>query len=163
MIFEKIFHAKPGVYRTSKKGAKISNHHLKAVNKINLATYHHNLQLVDLSFFLEEKYQGTFISEREIRHLKGLKGVGQKGHISDGLLQTKEQNIAIELELSSKGMKRRKAIINYYLKHFEYDEMWYLCLNKKIIREILPHISRMPFIKLIDLEQFWLENHPPIN
>ena len=81
LIFEKIFHAKPGVYRTSKKGAKISNHHLKAVNKINLATYHHNLQLVDLSFFLEEKYQGTFISEREIRHLKGLKGVGQKGQI----------------------------------------------------------------------------------
>ena len=152
LCFQKIFHGLPGVYSVSSKGAKAASDHLRAVNKINLGTYHHHLQLVGLSLALEQKYSGKFISERNIRHQKGLFGVGQQGHISDGLLQIDQKNIAIELEFSSKSMKRRKSIVNFYLKHFEYDEMWYVCKNDKIIREIKPHVSRMPFIKLFNLE-----------
>jgi len=155
--FERIFHGKSGIYRATKLGVNLTNDILPPIKKVKISQYHHDLVLIDLSIILAETIGGTFITERHIRHEKGLKGVGQRGHISDAELVLDNKKIAIEMELSSKGKTRRRSILNFYLRKFEYKELWYFCGSSEIQNQIKPLITKLWFVKLFDLDTI-LEN-----
>src|SRR3990167_10601240 len=93
LIHERIFHGAPGVYRVSLKGVYISGNALPPLRQIRLSTYHHDLIVIDLSLILIARYGGSFVYERELRHQEGQYQLGQKGHISDGLLTLEEKQI----------------------------------------------------------------------
>lgn len=153
VIAEKIFTDLPECYRVTKNGVIQSKDLLPAIKKIPISTYRHNLKVIDVSLhFVNNDTSYNFNSERLIRHKRGLKGVGQKGHICDGELVLDTKKIALEIELSSKGTKRRKEIISHYIRNIEYDEMWYLYDNIRVYREIAPLTERLNFIKLVDLK-----------
>lgn len=102
LVYEKVFHEKPGVYRIGAKGKAVTNDEL-TTTKIRLGSYEHDLALVDLAIMLESKTGANWRTDRQIRHEKGLKGVGVKGHSPDGILEFPSgEKIAVELELSPK-------------------------------------------------------------
>jgi secreted Zn-dependent insulinase-like peptidase len=57
------------------------------------------------------------------------------------------KTIAIEIELSSKGQKRRRKIIQHYLKQIDIDEVWYFC-DAQVVQEVKRSIEEAPFIKV---------------
>jgi len=149
---ERIFHGKPGVYRVTAEGVKVAGGELSPLKKINLQSYHHDLDVLNLSFSLLEAHgQGSqFLPERWLRHEKGLRGVGQKGHIPDGVFATSDgQKYAIELEISLKGSRRRKKILDSYLKNFDYQEVWYFC-SRETFQRLDEHKNNYKFLKVME-------------
>lgn len=151
---ERVFHGALGVYQVSLLGAQVSGSLLPPLRKLPLATYHHDLTVINLSFILVAKYSGQFIYERELRHQEGLYRFGEAGHIADGLLVYGNKRIAIEVELTKKGKRRREQIINHYLKNFDCNEVWYFCGNEEIENQIKPLVEQSPFIHVHSLNQF---------
>jgi hypothetical protein len=136
LIYEKIFHEKPGVYRVGNKGIAVTTDELPPV-RIRLGSYEHDLQLVDLAIALEKKTGARWQTDRQIRHEKGLEGVGNKGHSPDGILFLPSgEKIAIELELSAKGTKRLEKILRDYSAS-SYKEVWYFVGSQSIASKIL--------------------------
>jgi hypothetical protein len=136
LIYEKIFHKKSGIYRAGTKGIAITNDELPAV-KIRLGSYEHDMQLVDLAIALEQKTGAHWQTDRQIRHEKGLKGVGSKGHSPDGILiYPTNEKIAVELELSEKGTKRLEKILKEYANS-QYKAVWYYISSQSIAAKIL--------------------------
>ncbi len=133
---EQIFHHKAGVYRVTKNGAEMSNDHLSPIRKVNLATYEHQLKVLNLSLKLTQEHDGDFISERELRHQFGFASIRDKRHIPDGVLEIGEQRIAIEVELSVKSEKRLEKILRHYQKDFSYQNVWYYCGTQEIRNKI---------------------------
>ncbi len=85
LVYEKIFHDQPGVYRAGAIGIAAARDDLPAA-RLPLGSYAHDLQLVDLAITLEQTTGAHWQTERQIRHEKGLKGVGAPGHSPDGIL-----------------------------------------------------------------------------
>lgn len=155
---ERIFHGKQGIYRLTHKGALYTD--LPPLHRIPLATYRHDLLLIDLQFHLNKKYpDAAWISERQLRHDKYHDGIGKKGHIADALLTFDNENkkIAIELELSFKNRDRLEKILKAYGTQFDINEVWYYC--PQAIASYLSMVAvKMPFVKIHILpeEQQWL-------
>lgn len=152
LTHERIFHGKPGIYRVTAEGVKVAGHELSALKKINLQSYHHDLDVLNLSFSLLKEHgdNSQFLPERWLRHEKGLKGVGQKGHIPDGVFATSDgQKYAIELELSLKGSRRRKRILDGYLKNFDYAEVWYFC-SRDTYQSLTDEKNNYKFLKVME-------------
>ena len=153
LIYEKIFFNSPGVYRLSKKGFQSSNDDLSPLARINIAKYNHDITVAKVALFLTNKYsEKSFISERRIRRFRSQNNFNEKGHICAGCITIGNQKIALEIELSGKSRHRREAIIKYYTRAFEYDQIWYIYATDAIKKQILPLISRRKFIKLVPLE-----------
>lgn len=152
LIHQKVLHGQPGVYVVTKKGVQIIADDLPPLKNIKLATYRHDLLLVDLSLYLLHIYGGDYVAERRLRHTYGLRGFGVKGHISDGELYLNNKCFAIELELSSKGKLKRESILKYYTRHFEYDELWYFYETSRIKQQLLPLLTKRPFVKLFSIQ-----------
>jgi hypothetical protein len=144
---EKIIYGTNTIYYLTKSGKKISQNPLPILKKINLATYYHNLMLVKISPILTKQYNAQFVTERQLKHERKI-----KGHISDGLLLYDNKKIAIELELSTKNKKRRDSIMKFYLRNFEFDEIWYICKNLEIKKQLLPFTDKMFFLKIFELD-----------
>ena len=158
LVFERIFHARNGVYRVTQQGAKIASDSLPALKKINIGQYEHDLAIVQVVLNLMEKdIQLSFVTERQIKSSQGIRGVGTKGHLSDGYFLQNDKKIALEVELSSKSQFRREAIIRYYTKNLEYDEVWYMFADPRIENQLKPLVIKRPFIKLFDLKSFGVE------
>lgn len=152
--YERIFHGRNGIYRVTNKGVKISQDDLSALRKVNLAKYEHDLIVVTVSLQLLTRHtDAEFITERRLRHIKSI-GVGSRGHICDGILAFENKQIALEIELSSKGSKRRESIIKFYTREFQYDEVWYVCGSEFVKNQLIPLVKSRPFIKLLDLKKY---------
>jgi len=124
LVYEKVFNGKPGIYMAASMGIDAANDQLPAA-KFLLGSYEHDLQLVDLAVMLEQKTGAEWKTDRQIRHEKGLKGVGTPGHIPDGVLSFPDgARIAIELELSPKGAGKTEKILKEYAGS-RFQEVWY--------------------------------------
>ncbi len=145
MFIKKVFQNRPGVYGAGIKGITVANDSLP-VARLLLGTYEHDSQLVDLSIMLEKKTGADWQTERQIRHERGLKGVGWRGHCPDGILIfTGGNRIAIELELSPKGTAKIEKILKEYAKK-QYEEIWYFVNSGYLAAKI--QSAALPFIKV---------------
>ena len=147
-IFGRLFHAKPGMYRATKFATDLTGDLLPPIKKINLAEVHHDLQVIDVSLKLQQQFQAEFITERELRHQKGIAGVGVRGHICDGVLKFGGKNIALEIERTTKSKARLEKIFKEYRRSFDYQEIWYFCENQAIYRSLEKYAAKNKFIKL---------------
>jgi DNA-binding CsgD family transcriptional regulator len=145
LIYEKLFHEKPGVYRAGAKGVAITGDSLPAA-RLTLGSYEHDLQLVDLAVSLEHKTGAHWQTDRQLRHEKGLKGVGTPGHIPDGILIFPDgDRVAVELELSPKGAGRLDKILREYTLRL-YKEVWYFVSSDYLAARI--QTSALPLLKV---------------
>lgn len=154
LYHQSIYFGLAGVYRVTQLGVAVSKSPLSALRSIPQASYHHDLSVVELSMELCTRFNAQFISERQLRHRAGSKGVGQRGHFCDGVLVCGEKRIAIEVELTKKGKRRREQIMQHYLKSFEYEAVWYFCGNQEVENHLTPFLKTMPFLKRYRLSDF---------
>ncbi len=154
LLHERIFHVVAGIYRVTHEGAQVSGSPLPALRKVSLASYHHDLLVTTLSLRLLDRFDGYYIPERELRHGDGLDRFGKTGHTPDSVLLLEAKKIAIEVELSKKSKRRRDEIFNYYLKNFDYREVWYFCGNREIENQLKPFLEKAPFIKTHQIQEF---------
>jgi hypothetical protein len=148
LIHEHIFHGAAGIYRVTQTGVQVSGSELPPLRKVSLATYRHDLQVIDLSFKLLQRYGGEFIPERQLRHDKGIYGFGSATHMPDGALQLGDKQIAIECELTKKSKRRIEKIIGHYMKTFDYSEVWYFCGSEEAKRQIGAIANSVAFIEV---------------
>lgn len=153
---ERVFHGRHGIYRLSRKGAKLT--HLPPLARVPLANYKHDITLMEVYLRLREQYpEASWISERELKRDKYFDGVGKFGHLSDGLLVFKDgKRIAVEVELSLKSRNRVEQILKWYSGVFEIEEVWYYC-PKGIMASMSSMAVEMPHIKFNDLDEFLKE------
>ncbi len=149
---ERILHGQARIHKLTKKGVLASGDAVLPLQYVNLGTFRHDYKLIDLALMLEEETGGSFQPDRRIRHDEGLSGVGQLGHIADGLLSIgQDKPIAIELELSVKSRARIKSIINDYGGNLSVKEVWYYTDNKEVVRAISQASKGFDFIKVKEI------------
>lgn len=154
LIHERIFHGMPGIYRVSALGVQVCGSNLSVFRRVPLATYRHDLFVAHLSLILTKHYQGSFITERELRNSEEHKTFGQRSHLPDGVIVIDGKRMAIEVELNKKSRRRREKIFGHYLKNFDFDEVWYFCSNQEIIRQIKPFMEKASFFKVFLISEF---------
>ncbi len=120
--YERVVAGRPGIYLATRRGVSLAGCPLGA-GRIGLTTYRHDLAMVSLSLELLASHPGSrWRSEREIRSSVDL---GESGHVSDGVLIRSTDSVAVELELTPKGLRRLGRILRYYARCREYGEVWY--------------------------------------
>ena len=154
LFHERLFHGVSGIYRVSQTGVALSDSALPPLRRVSLATYRHDLMVVELSMALVAKYGGRFIPERVLRHEAGIPYIGQHGHVSDGDFILDDKRIAIEVELSVKSNHRIDLILKHYRSNFNYQEVWYFCGNKYVMNKMRKKTADYSFIKCFDLSDF---------
>lgn len=154
LVHERIFHAVPGIYRVSHEGVQVSGSLLPPLRKISLASYHHDLLVISLSLNLLNRFGGSYVPERTIRHGDGTECFGKTGHTPDGVLVLDTKKIALEVELSKKSKRRLNEIFNHYLKNFDYKEVWYFCGHQEIATQLHPFLEKAAFVKVYLLQSF---------
>ncbi len=150
--YEWIFQGLPGVYRVTRGGAELSQDHLQPIRKINLATYEHQIQVMNLSLQLLNEYGGEFVSERDLRHHLGINMNNSKVHVPDGALILGDERIAIEVELSVKSQRRLEKIFRQYRKDFSYQAVWYFCGSQEVKNKLDKLSKQLDLIKTRLLE-----------
>ena len=153
LIFERMAHNQPGHYRVTKLGASFSPWEMPPIRHVSWGSYEHSKLIVDLSIKLVQKYQCSFMSEREWRYELDFLGIGRRGHLCDGVLLKDDKKIAIEVELTTKGKRRLNGIIKDYVKNFTFDEVWYFCGSSAVIKLIKSHVESHEFIKVFSLKE----------
>lgn len=143
---ERVFHGH-GIYCLSKKGAQYTD--LPPIKKIPVGIYRHEILLIELYFELMGRFPDVkWISVRKLIWDKFRDGVGQKGHVADGMMIFPDgKKIMIELELSVKGRYRSERILRQYGSQFDIHEVWYFCAD-----HVLPIIGELaankPYIRV---------------
>jgi len=151
---QRVFHDRPGIYRLTKRGAGFTD--LPPLSRLRLGNYRHDVMVIDLYLALRQRYpEAQWVSERALMRDKHTPGVGQRGHLPDGVLLLPEQkSIAVEIELSMKGKHRLERILKGYSAAFDYGAVWYYC-SDAVAAYIASMAARMPFIKIHRLQE-WL-------
>ena len=123
----RILHGQHGVYFVTSKGAKLTD--LPPIERIPLGQYEHQNSNLNVYMKLRNQYPDAhWISERRLKHDKFFDGLGKVGHISDGILMFPDgKQIAIEVELSTKGKNRIEKILKGYGVQLAIKEVWYYC------------------------------------
>lgn len=152
LAHHRIYHGLPGIYCLTSLGAECVGSHLPALRMISKATYDHDLVLTQLVIKLSKTVGGELTTERELRYQKTQDGIGQFGHIADAEIMVDNKKIAIEVELTKKGNRRLKKIINDYTKNFDINEVWYFCANNQIKKQVSAYKSNCSFLKVFDLD-----------
>ena len=149
LVRDRILHGQARIHKVTKKGVLACGDALLPVKDVNLGTFRHDMKLIDLALMLEERTGGHFIPDRRIRHDEGLSGVGQLGHIADGLLYIEgHKPVAIELELSIKSRARIQSIIDGYGGDLSIKEVWYFTDQQSVEQAISKAAKDYPFIKV---------------
>lgn len=131
---------------------------LPALIHVPISKFAHDLKLIQLYFELRTTYpEAALLTERQLAQQKYGNGVGQKGHLADGLLLFSDKRVAIELELSVKSRRRLEKIFAEYGTQFDIDEVWYFCASN-LKHLLLPYTVQWPFLKLISIEEFLHES-----
>ena len=152
LIRERILHGQARIHKLTKKGALACGDAILPLKYVNLGTYRHDFKLIDLALMLERETGGSFQPDRRIRHDEGLSGVGQLGHIADGLLTIgQDKPIAIELELTVKSRARLNSIIQEYGGNLAVKEVWYYTDNKEVVRALGKASNGYDFIKVKEI------------
>lgn len=153
LTHEYILAKRPGIFRVTKKGATLTT--LPALKKVQLDYYRHHLTILNVYFHLMHHYpEAKWITERQLIHVKNKKGIGQSGHLPDGILKfSEDKQMAIEVELTTKGKDRLDAILETYLIESDFKEVWYY-----VTAEVLPSITELaseyPFVRIYNVEAF---------
>ena len=141
---ERIFYRRHGLFRLTQAGSRFTS--LRPLHRVSLANYHHDLAVLTL-------YLVAWISERKLKHDKYKLGVGQQGHLPDGILVFPEdKHIAIEVELSCKSKQRLESILKTYAAQFSLQEVWYFC-RPSMGPRLQEAGKRMRFIKIHSLNE----------
>jgi hypothetical protein len=150
---EHIFYRRHGLFRLTQAGARFTP--LPPLHRVPLANYHHDLTLLNLYLKLRTLYPNTtWLSERRLKHDKYKLGVGQHGHLPDGVLVFPDgKHIAIEVELSCKSKQRLDAILKTYAAQFSLQEVWYFC-RQTMLPRLQDAAKNMPFVKIYSLKLF---------
>lgn len=150
VIHKRIFHGANGIFYLNKQGIKFSD--FLPGNGMTVASYHHQLAIIDLYFKLTEKHpEAQWISERRLKYEKLTKGIGSTGHIADGLLIFPDDTqIAIELELTMKSKRRLEKIFRTYGGQFAIKEVWYFC-SPDVLPKMKKLAERKSYIKIFAL------------
>lgn len=158
VLHQRIFYGKRGVYSLSKQGADQTG--LSELKKIPLSHYDHYLKVIDVYFHLKKQYPDAhWISERHVLKKQFSRGLGQKGHIEDGVLVLNDQQIAIEVELSKKGSYRVEKIVKGYASRFEIQSVWYFC--EDAVRPALDRLSeKYTYLKVHSIKEIGDESKP---
>ena len=148
-----ILHGQHGVYFVSNKGAKLTD--LPPIERITLGSYEHQKSILSVYIKLRERFPDAhWLSERRLKHDKFFDGVGKVGHVSDGILLFPDgSQIAIEVELSTKGKNRIEKILKDYGTQLSIKEVWYFC-SPQVISVLTSLAEKMPFIKIYNLTEF---------
>mgnify|MGYP001592572222 CR=1 FL=1 len=147
---DRIFVGLPGVYRATSDGVALAGDDLPPVKKVNLQNYHHDRRVVSLALYLFETVGADFLPDRRVRHQLGLKGVGQPGHVPDGVIEVGGKRIAIELELTAKGSGRRKKILDGYRASIGFKEVWYYAASG-VIEGLREFQKGYPFLRIMEV------------
>lgn len=165
---ERIFYAKPGIYRTTGKGANYTN--LPALQRVALGNYKHDMLMIEVYLKLRELCPDMeWISERQLKHDKYFDGVGKKGHLPDAMLRFPKEivkgeakQVAIEVELTAKSKIRAEKILAGYGSEFSIAEVWYYCADGVV--EFMRSIAAgMDFIKIHRLRELLREEKAEVN
>lgn len=153
MNYRKVFHSRHGVYYLTTKGAQLTD--LPAIDKIPIGSYEHQLILTNVCIKLQQQYpDAILLSERRLKYDKFFNGVGNRGHIADGMIVLSDgKQIAIEVELSVKGKNRIEKILKEYGAQFSIKEVWYYC-PAPVMSILRVAAEKKPFIKVHDLDEF---------
>lgn len=125
----------PWVCGITAAGASVADSQLSA-SEFKWSQFAHVLTTNDLYIWLEQQYpDATLQTDRELRAQEGAQlRKGPRRHVPDGLLTFPDgRRIAIEAELSEKGIDRIKAIL---LELARYDGSWYYCSTQGIANRI---------------------------
>lgn len=142
-----------GIYYLTSQGAAFTD--LPPLDRISKGIYDHQRILVDVVLKLRESYPNAiWISERHLIQQKFQYGVGQLGHVADGLLKLNgKHQIAIEVELTLKSKKRLERILKSYATQIAIKEVWYFC-SPGVIPTLTNLITKKPYIKIYPLKEF---------
>jgi len=112
VLHEFILKYQHGIYRLTRKGAKLTD--FPPIKAVNLAHYQHHLIATDLVLRLWQKYpEASLFTERQLKRDQLEGGKRRRGHLPDAVLQMPDgKEIAIEVELTAKWKKRFEKIIN---------------------------------------------------
>ncbi|TLY48691.1 MAG: hypothetical protein E6K54_01485 [Gammaproteobacteria bacterium] len=156
---ERIFYQRHGLFRLTQAGSRFTS--LPPLHRVPLANYQHDLAVLSVYLKLKAFYpNATWISERKLKHDKYKLGVGQQGHLPDGILVFPDgKQIAIEVELSCKSKQRLESILKTYAAQFSLQEVWYFCRPTMLPRLQEAAKGMPPFIKIHSLSEF-LEKQP---
>lgn len=154
LLHERLLQNKPGHYRVTKEGAEFNPLGLKPVRYISLGKYQHTKLIIDLSLKLAEKYQAQFIPERELRLDMECDRVGYRGHLCDGMLEFKDKSVAIEVELTTKGRRRLRKILNHYCCDLSFKEVWYFCGSKEVMNLVQSQSEEYDFVRTFLLREW---------
>ncbi len=157
VIHERAFHNKFGIFYLTNRGAQFTD--LPRLKSIPLGTYTHQITIIEVYIRLMQQYpDAIWISERSLKHEKFMDGIGKQGHIADGMLILPDQKqIAIEVELTTKGEYRLEQILKGYAGQFSISEVWYYC-SKQAINKVTKLAANLQYIKVYSLRQFLEEN-----
>ena len=146
-----IFHRQPGVFQATSLGAHFPA--LPPLHKVPLATYRHQLKVVEVAVYLLHLYpNSTWISERQLAQDHYFKGFNAKGHVADGVLVLEDgKQICIEVELTLKSRNRLAQILKSYSTFFSVKEVWYVC-PKQLAAILKPLMGKHSFVKVLTIE-----------
>jgi len=133
LYYRKFFKDKPGIFFCTVEGVGVSGSKLSPLKrKISLATYDHNLIVIDVSFKLE-KY-GNWITDREIwsEIFKKQKEKKTNIHIPDGIIENDGKRTAVEVELTPKSKSRLDKIMKAHRRSRFYDSVFYVVGSEAI-------------------------------
>lgn len=157
LIHEYVFYGEGGVYRLTNKGVQLCNSNLPYLSSISAGSYRHDLAVTKLNLDLSRHLNCSYVPEREIRHEKGVNNFGQVGHTPDGVLSISSKKIAIELELNKKGLRRREKIVSWYMKNFEFDQVWYFCGTREIAKQMNSFTGKAKFLSIFSADNWQAE------
>jgi hypothetical protein len=176
----RVFDGEPALCQIRRPGLAVIASHLKPP-RLTLASYAHDVGAAWLWLAARDGIFGPMrdvIAERELRSHDGrvdrdaelygvrLGGVGPYGrerlHYPDLLLVTPEgRRIAVELELSSKGNRRREQILGAYGADARIDAVLYLVENPSLARAIERSAERVGVDDRVHVQYFrWAGGAP---
>lgn len=131
-----LLHKQNSFISLSKSGAKLLGF-TKAPPPVNLATYEHDMLVVDLFLHLQAVMPQALIkTDTELKREQGtmvIKSTVKRINVPDLLINNQ---IAVEVELTLKTTQRLQEIIQHYLNNPQIVEVHYYVRNKTILTKI---------------------------
>ncbi|GHV48768.1 hypothetical protein FACS1894204_13160 [Synergistales bacterium] len=146
--YKRFLNAYPGVYWPTKDGKELSDSQLTPIHAPRIATFEHELRVIDVYISVKEKYGDSvqWITAREIisnriAEARDAKEVLQvlKSKIPDAILIRENKKFAVEVELSVKSRQRLKKILTNYavsLTQSIFDGVLYYITKKSVAERL---------------------------